>query len=269
MLPRNQCSNGHFDTLPVSSPKASGKLIGSDHRSQRLLPGVYVVTMQSISKLYEHSSTQMTTSHRVPKWLQLDERSQALQVFHSRVAIALPFFDPGCDGVTTHAEGASESAQRATFFISTQYLLALMGGISIARRVVTTLAATISTQVFLFAIWREAITNEVLALAVTTLQFDSNHDRYRLTHHSMLSHYQLSNQGHLAAIVELVGLPSSLLIWGLAYIQRMNLQCEIPVCIMRPSCSVILKTKRIGTARLLAQSLCLQLNPYFGFLYNY
>jgi hypothetical protein len=135
----------------------------------------------------------MTTSHRVPKWLHLDERSQALQVFHSRVAIALPFFDPGCDGVTTHAEGASESAQRAAFLISTQYLLALMGGISIARRVVTTLAATISTQVFLFAIWREAITNEVLALAVTTLQFDSNHDRYRLTHHSMLSHYRFFN----------------------------------------------------------------------------
>ena len=95
MLPKNQCSNVQFDTLPESSPKASGKLLWSDHQSQRLLPGVYVAPTRSISKLYAYSSTQTTTSHRVPKWSHLDQRSQLLQVFHSRVAIALPFFGSG------------------------------------------------------------------------------------------------------------------------------------------------------------------------------
>ncbi len=131
----------------------------------------------------------MTTSHRVPKRLHLDQRSQVLEVFHLRAAIDLPFFNPGCHGVTAHAEGASESTQRATFLISSQYLVALLGGISIARWVLTALGATIPTQVFLFAVWREAITYKVLALAVTTLQFDSNHNQDSLTHHSLLSHY--------------------------------------------------------------------------------
>lgn len=135
----------------------------------------------------------MTTSHRVPKWSHPDQRGQVLEVFHSRAAIALPFFDPGCDGVTTHAEGASESPQRAAFFISSQYLLALVGSISIARWVVTALGTTIFAQVFLFSVWREAITYKVLALAVTALQFDSDHNRDSLTHHSMLSHYQIFN----------------------------------------------------------------------------
>lgn len=189
MLPKNQCSNEQFDTLPVSSPKASGKSLRSDHPSRRLLLGAYVATTRPISKLYAYSSTQMTISHRVPKCLHLDQRGQVLEVSHSRVAIALPFFDPGCHGVTTHAEGASESTQRTAFFISSQYLLALLGSIGIARRVVTALAATISTQVFLFAIRREAITYEVVALAVTTLESDSNHNRHSLTHHSMMSHY--------------------------------------------------------------------------------
>jgi hypothetical protein len=191
MLPRNQCSNALFDMLLESSPEASGKLLWSDHQSRRLLLGVCVATRQSIPKLYAYSSRQMTTSHQVPKWSHLDQPSQVLEVFHSRVAIALLFFDPGCDGVTTHAEGATEPPQRARFFISSQYQLALLGSVGIARRVLTTLASTISTQVFLFAIRREAIAYDVVALAVTTLQFDSNHSRDSLTHHSMLSHYQI------------------------------------------------------------------------------
>lgn len=158
MPPKNQCSNAHFDTLAVSSPKASRKLLWSDHQSRRPLLGACVATARSTPKLYEYSSTRTTTSHRVPKWSHLDQRGQALEVSHSRAAIALAFFDPGCHGVTAHAEGAGEPGQRAKFIISSQYLLALLGGISIAGRVLTALGATISTQEFLFAIWREAIT---------------------------------------------------------------------------------------------------------------
>jgi hypothetical protein len=111
----------------------------------------------------------------------------------SEVAIALVFFDPTRDSVTTHAEVACESAQRVAFLINSQYLLSLFIGISIARRVETVLAVTISTEKLLFAIWRESIAHDILASAVTTLQFNSNHDRDRLTYHSTMSHYHNFN----------------------------------------------------------------------------
>ena len=190
MLPRNLCSNVLSDMLPGSSPTACDKLLGCDHLLHRPPLDVCAVIERSISRPFSLSSKQMTKAHPTLMCLLRHPLDQVPARCRSEVAVALLFFDPTRHSVTTHPKAARESTQRATFLISSQYLLAFIIGISIARRVVTALAATISTEKLLFALWRESIPHDILASAVTTLQFNSNHDRDSLTYHSTMSHYQ-------------------------------------------------------------------------------
>jgi hypothetical protein len=166
MPPKNLCSNAPPYRIVESSPIDCDKSPQCDPLSHRLPPGECSYTVQSISKLYLSFSSRMTTLRPVPCWQILHPLGLVQLMSQLALATARLFFNPSCDGVTRHSEGASQPAQAASLLIRSQNLLPSLFRVAIAAWVITAVSATTITVIFLFTIGSMTIANQLLALTV-------------------------------------------------------------------------------------------------------
>ena len=164
--PKNLCSNAPPYRIVESSPIDCDKSPQCDPLSHRLPPGECSYTVQSISKLYLSFSSRMTTLRPVPCWQILHPLGLVQLMSQLALATARLFFNPSCDGVTRHSEGASQPAQAASLLIRPQNLLPSLIRVAIAAWIITAVSATTITVIFLFTIGSMTIANQLLALTV-------------------------------------------------------------------------------------------------------
>jgi hypothetical protein len=111
----------------------------------------------------------MTTIHPTPVWWLQARSHLARPVSGSTAEVSRLFFEPTTDGVTSHAESASQATQTASFFVCAKDFLALLLRVTVRLRVIATTAATVITVITLFAISGLAIADNIVTTAMATL----------------------------------------------------------------------------------------------------
>jgi len=170
-LPRNPCSSGRGDTRRESLPTSGGKSSGCNLQSRKQPLDGSADTAPAKSSVSALSSARMTRVHPTPgRGLRLPQASRRVRANHS------PFFNPRGDCVTRDAEGARQPAQGTPLIISAKDLFALLFGVSVAARLLSTASVAVAAQITLAAIRSQAVTHQPFALAMLTSQSNSDHD---------------------------------------------------------------------------------------------
>ncbi len=168
--PRSPCSSAPADTRQGSLPISGGRSWRCGLRQQRRPLAGFGDRAQSKSSVFWPSSTRMTRVHLTPA-----PETRLPPASRKGQATALPFFEPGGDGVARDPEGARQPTQTAAFVVSAQDLLALCLTVSQCARLCATARRAIAAQVTLAAIRSQAVTHQPFALAMLTAQSYGDH----------------------------------------------------------------------------------------------
>ena len=104
----------------------------------------------------------MTTVHRVQGHAFQDHQDQAQAVLYLRLGGRGLFFHPRRDRVARNAKGSFDTAQAAAFVKCMENFCSPFICIAVWRRILTTLTATRTAAVALFAIRRPAIAHKLI-----------------------------------------------------------------------------------------------------------
>ena len=157
-----------IDSSLVSHPIIYGMFsrFGRQLRSRRLV--VFFDRSRAKSTTDSFFVAQMTRFRPAQVLLRLDRGDQvqsAYQLVRGTVGL---FFKPTNDGTPRNAERSFKPAQATTLLIGSKNLFPSFGRISRQLRIVTTLASTGATAIFLIAVWRDSILMQRCIAAMTT-----------------------------------------------------------------------------------------------------
>ena len=156
-LSRNRCNMSPIDTSLVSHSIIYDMFSRFDRQLRKRRLGVFFDKSQAKSTTDSFFAAQMTTFRQARVSLRLDREDLAqagYQLVRDTVGL---FFKPPNDGTPRNAERSFKSAQTTALLIRPQNLFSSFSRISRQLRIITTLASTGATAIFLLAVWRDSI----------------------------------------------------------------------------------------------------------------
>jgi hypothetical protein len=159
-LSKNRCNMYLIDRTLVSHSIIYDMSVRFDRQPHRLRLGVFFDRSRAKPTTGSFSAAQMTTFRQVRASLHLDRGDLAQSAYQlMRDTVGL-FFKPANDGTPRNTERSFKSTQTTTLLIGPKNLFPSFGRISRLLRIVTTLASTGATAIFLLAVWRNSILME-------------------------------------------------------------------------------------------------------------
>ena len=159
-LSKNRCNMYQIDRFLVSHSIIYGRFAHFGRQPHRLQLGVFFDRSRAKSTTGSFFAAQMTTFRQVRALLRLDREDLAQSANQLMRDIVGLFFKPTNDRTPRNAERSFQSTQTTTLLIGPKNLFSSFGRISRLLRIVTTLASTGATAIFLLAVWRNSILME-------------------------------------------------------------------------------------------------------------
>lgn len=166
-LSKNRCNMYQIDRPLVSHSIIYGMSSRFGRQRHRLQLVVFFDRSRAKPTIGSFFAAQMTTFHQARAWLRLDRGDLAQSAYLLMRNTAALFFKPTNDGAPRNAERSFKSTQTATLLIGPKNLFPSFSRISRQLRIVTTLASTGATAIFLLAVWRDSILMERCIAAMT------------------------------------------------------------------------------------------------------
>jgi hypothetical protein len=157
MLSRNRCNMYQIDKLLVWHSIISGRSLGFGRQLHRPRLAVFFERSRAKPTTDSFSAVQMTTFHQARGLLHLNRGYLAQSTYQLVRDTAGLFFKPPNDGTPRNTERSFKSTQATALLISPKNLFAPFGRISRQLRIITTLASTGATAIFLLAVWCNSI----------------------------------------------------------------------------------------------------------------
>src|SRR6266498_427038 len=166
-LSRSRCNMYQIDRPMVSHSTTYGMSPRFGRPSRRPRLAVFFDRLRAKPTTDSFSAAQTTTFRQVRALLHLDREDRAQSAHQLMRDTAGLFFKPTNDGTPRNAERSFKSAQATALLIGPKNLFPSFGRISRQLRIVTTLASTGATAIFLLAVWRDSILMQRCIAAMT------------------------------------------------------------------------------------------------------
>jgi hypothetical protein len=167
MLSRNQCNMYPIDRFLVSHPITYGMSSRYGRLSRRPRLGVFFDRSRAKPTIDSFFAARMTTFHQAQESLRPDHGDLAQSTYRLTQNTVGLFFKPTDDRTPCNTERSFKSTEATALLIGAKNFFPSFSRIAGRLRIVTTLASTGATTIFLLAVWRDSIFVEGLIATMT------------------------------------------------------------------------------------------------------
>ena len=166
-LSRSRCNMYQIYRSLVSHSTTYGMSPRFGRPSRRPRLAVFFDRLRAKPTTDSFSAVQTTTFRQARVLVRLDRGDLAQSAYQLMLDTVGLLFKPPNDGTPCNAERSFKSTQTTALLIGPKNLFPSFGRISRQLRIVTTLASTGATAIFLLAVWRNSILMERCIAAMT------------------------------------------------------------------------------------------------------